>query len=123
MKTIHFPRWLRKLLRRRMLISFLIIVQAAFFIYLVASGSMLSQRLSRALTIISILVVLYIYPRVVGAKINLPAMWVLAAITVGGNLAGPFGMLLGVPAASAAYALLREATENREKRLAHTQTE
>lgn len=56
-----------------------------------------------------------IYPRVVGAKINLPAMWVLAAITVGGNLAGPFGMLLGVPAASAAYALLREATEKREQ--------
>ena len=55
-----------------------------------------------------------IYPRVVGAKINLPAMWVLAAITVGGNLAGPFGMLLGVPAASAAYALLKEATKKRE---------
>lgn len=55
-----------------------------------------------------------IYPRVVGAKINLPAMWVLAAITVGGNLAGPFGMLLGVPAASAAYALIREATQKRE---------
>lgn len=59
-----------------------------------------------------------IYPRVVGAKINLPAMWVLAAITVGGNLAGPIGMLLGVPAASAAYALLREATEKRERQLA-----
>ena len=55
-----------------------------------------------------------IYPSVVGAKINLPAMWVLAAITVGGNLAGPFGMLLGVPAASAAYALLKEATKKRE---------
>lgn len=55
-----------------------------------------------------------IYPRVVGAKINLPAMWVLAAITVGGNLAGPLGMLLGVPAASAAYALLKEATLKRE---------
>ena len=57
-----------------------------------------------------------IYPRVVGAKINLPAMWVLAAITVGGNLAGPIGMLLGVPAASAAYALLKEATQKRESR-------
>lgn len=55
-----------------------------------------------------------IYPRVVGSKINLPAMWVLAAITVGGNLAGPAGMLLGVPAASSAYALLREATERKE---------
>ena len=56
-----------------------------------------------------------IYPKVVGAKINLPAMWVLAAITVGGNLAGPIGMLLGVPIASAAYALLKEATDGREQ--------
>ena len=44
-----------------------------------------------------------IYPKVVGAKINLPAMWVLAAITIGGNLGGPIGMLLGVPAASAYF--------------------
>ena len=58
-----------------------------------------------------------IYPKVVGAKINLPPMWVLAAITVGGNLSGPVGMLLGVPAASAAYALLKEATIEREKRM------
>ena len=55
-----------------------------------------------------------IYPKVVGAKINLPSMWVLAAITVGGNLAGPIGMLIGVPSASAAYVLLREATNKRE---------
>ena len=57
-----------------------------------------------------------IYPKVVGAKINLPAMWVLAAITIGGNLAGPIGMLLGVPAASSLYSLLREATEIKEAR-------
>ena len=57
-----------------------------------------------------------IYPRVVGAKINLPAMWVFAAITIGGNLAGPAGMLLGVPALSSAYALLREATEYKEQK-------
>ena len=63
-----------------------------------------------------------IYPRVGGAKINLPAMWGLAAITVGGNPAGPFGMLLGVTAASAAYALLREATEKREQQLYQTQS-
>ena len=55
-----------------------------------------------------------IYPKVVGAKINLPSMWVLASITVGGNLAGPIGMLIGVPIASAAYVLLREATNKRE---------
>ena len=56
-----------------------------------------------------------IYPKVVGAKIKLPAMWVLAAVTIGGNLAGPVGMLAGVPIASAAYALFREATLVREK--------
>ena len=63
-----------------------------------------------------------IYPRIVGSKINLPAVWVLAAITVGGGLAGPVGMLLGVPAASAAYALLREAT-NRKEHLCDSNTE
>lgn len=57
-----------------------------------------------------------IYPRVVGKKINLPALWVLAAITMGGSLNGPVGMLLGVPAAASAYTLLREATEKQEEK-------
>lgn len=57
-----------------------------------------------------------IYPRVVGSRVNLPAMWVLAAVTVGENLAGPVGMLLGVPAASAIYELLKEATIKRERK-------
>ena len=43
-----------------MLVALLIVAQAAFFIWLVASGSMVSQRLSQLLTITSILVVLYI---------------------------------------------------------------
>lgn len=55
-----------------------------------------------------------IYPKVVGAKINLPSMLVLVAITIGGNIAGPVGMLLGVPTFSALYALLNEATDYRE---------
>ena len=57
-----------------------------------------------------------IYPRVVGSKIQLPAIWVLASVIVGGSLGGPLGMLLGVPVASAGYALLREATEHREQK-------
>lgn len=64
-----------------------------------------------------------IYPRVVGSRVNLPAMWVLAAVTVGGNLAGPAGMLLGVPAASAAYELLKEATVKRELKLKKTESD
>ena len=49
-----------------------------------------------------------IYPRVVGSSVGLPAIWVLLAVTVGGSAAGVLGMLVGVPLASVAYALLRE---------------
>ncbi|MBQ3182310.1 MAG: AI-2E family transporter [Clostridia bacterium] len=57
-----------------------------------------------------------IYPKVMGTRVNLPAMWILAAVTVGGGLAGPIGMLLGVPVASTAYILIREATEAKEEK-------
>ncbi len=56
-----------------------------------------------------------IYPKVVGNSIGLPALWVLAAITVGGSLLGIPGMLLGVPMAAALYRLLREDVLRREK--------
>lgn len=49
-----------------------------------------------------------IYPRVVGSSMGLPAIWVLAAVTVGGGIMGIAGMLLGVPVAAAVYRLLRE---------------
>jgi predicted PurR-regulated permease PerM len=48
-----------------------------------------------------------IYPRVMGASIGLPGMWVLAAVTVGGGLGGIVGMLLSVPAAATLYRLLK----------------
>lgn len=48
-----------------------------------------------------------IYPRVVGASIGLPGIWVLAAVTVGGSVMGIGGMLLFVPLASALYRLLK----------------
>lgn len=55
-----------------------------------------------------------IYPRVVGASIGLPGVWVLAAITIGGSLMGIAGMLLGVPMAAACYRLLRSDVLRRE---------
>lgn len=58
-----------------------------------------------------------IYPKVMGSRVNLPGMWILAAVTVGGGIAGPIGMLIAVPVASTVYVLIREATDNREKRL------
>lgn len=57
-----------------------------------------------------------IYPRVVGSSLGLPGLWVLAAVTVGGALAGVVGMLLGVPLAAALYKLLREAIAQREEK-------
>lgn len=49
-----------------------------------------------------------IYPRVVGASMGLPAIWVLAAVTVGGGMMGILGMLLSVPLTAVIYRLLRE---------------
>ena len=59
-----------------------------------------------------------IYPRVVGSSVGLPAMWVLAAVTVGSSFGGLLGMLLAVPVASVAYQLLREETAKQEQRKA-----
>ncbi|MBQ7887756.1 MAG: AI-2E family transporter [Clostridia bacterium] len=49
-----------------------------------------------------------IYPRVVSTSINLPSMWVMLAVTVGGGLFGVVGMLTAVPVCSIAYTLLAE---------------
>lgn len=55
-----------------------------------------------------------IYPKVVGSSIGLPAIWVLAAITVGGGLSGIVGMLLGVPITSIVYRLIEEDLEQKD---------
>ena len=39
---------------------------------------------------------------------GLPAIWVLVAVTVGGNLMGIVGMLIFIPMVSVLYTLLRE---------------
>lgn len=56
-----------------------------------------------------------IYPRVVGRAISLPAIWVLASITIGGSIMGILGMLIGVPIAAAAYRLIKEDVKKREE--------
>ena len=57
-----------------------------------------------------------IYPKVVGSSMGLPGIWVLAAVTVGGGLAGVAGMLLGVPLAAVAYRILRDDVKKHEPR-------
>ena len=54
-----------------------------------------------------------IYPRVVGTSIGLPGMWVLVAVTVGGEIMGVAGMLVMIPLASVLYTLGREFTDRR----------
>lgn len=55
-----------------------------------------------------------IYPKVVGSSMGLPGIWVLAAVTIGGGLAGILGMLLGVPLAAALYRIVREDVRKHE---------
>ena len=46
-----------------------------------------------------------VYPRIVGKSIDLPGVWTLLAVFVGGGLFGFFGILLGVPTAALLYSL------------------
>ncbi len=57
-----------------------------------------------------------IYPRVVGSSVNLPGIWVLAAITVGGGVMGILGMFLSVPFVAAIYRMVREDVGKYEKK-------
>ena len=58
-----------------------------------------------------------IYPKVMGSRVKLPSMWILAAVTVGGGIGGAIGMLLAVPIASTVYTLFKEETVKRELKL------
>ena len=48
-----------------------------------------------------------IYPKVVGASVGLPGIWVLAAIVIGGGIGGIVGMIICVPALATLYKLLQ----------------
>lgn len=63
-----------------------------------------------------------IFPRVVGSSLGLPGIWVLAAVTVFGGLFGILGMVVGVPLTAAAYRLLREFTEKKERQASATES-
>ncbi len=54
-----------------------------------------------------------IYPRVVGGSVGLPALWVMAAVMIGGGAMGVTGMLVSVPLCSVLYVMLREAIGKR----------
>lgn len=80
-------RWLRALFRRRVLTICLLLIQAVFLVHLILGGSRFSQILSEALTVISILSVLYIVSkRDKGAYKTAWAILILAFPLFGGLL-------------------------------------
>lgn len=87
----------------------------------VGAVMMLTESPLKALLFVVFIVVLQqlegnlIYPKVVGNSVGLPAIWVLAAVTVGGGLGGVLGMLLGVPVAAAIYRLVNEDMKRKEE--------
>lgn len=78
----------------------------------------------KALLFIIFLVVLQqlegniIYPKVVGASIGLPGIFVLSAITIGGGMWGIGGMLIGVPLTASLYQLIKHHMEHKESMVA-----
>lgn len=57
-----------------------------------------------------------IYPHVVGNSVGLPAIWVLVAVTIGGNVAGIVGMIFSIPLCSVLYQLLTEVVNRQLKK-------
>ena len=92
----------------------LIPVAGAFIGGAIGAFMILTVSPMKALIFLIFLIVLQqlenniIYPKVVGTSLGLPALWVLAAVTVGGGVLGIGGMLIGVPLTAAIYRLLRE---------------
>ena len=58
----------------------------------------------------------FIYPRIVGNSVGLPALWVLFAVTVGGRMFGVLGMFLAVPACAIIYSAFSEIVNERIKK-------
>ena len=89
-----------------------------------AVGSFLILLVSPKQAIIFIIVFLVlqqiegnlIYPHVVGESVGLPSIWVLAAVTIGGNLMGIVGMLVFIPLLSVVYTIFRKVVYQRLKK-------
>lgn len=92
----------------------LIPVFGAFFGTAVGAVLILLEDPMKAVWFVVFIIVLQqiegnlIYPKVVGKSVGLPGIWVLLAVTIGGNAFGLIGMLFGVPVCSVLYCTARE---------------
>lgn len=100
-------------------VTALIPVVGAFVGCLVGAFFILVNDPVQAVTFVGMFLVLQqlennlIYPRVVGTSIGLPGMWVLVAVTIGGELMGVAGMFVMIPLAAVGYTLAREFMDRR----------
>lgn len=102
-----------------MLFCALIPIYGAIISCIVGAFLVLIEAPMKALGFVAFILILQqletnlIYPRVVSTSINLPSMWVLLAVTVGGGIFGVVGMITAVPFTSIAYTLLGKAANRR----------
>jgi len=102
-----------------MLFCALIPIYGAFISCILGAFLVLIESPMKAIGFVAFILILQqietnlIYPRVVSTSINLPSMWVLLAVTVGGGIFGVVGMITAVPITSIVYTLLGKAANRR----------
>ncbi len=75
---------------------------------------LVSMGFWRALAFVIIMIIVQqvegniIYPRVLGSSVGLPPVGMLVAVTIGGGVAGIFGMIFFIPLFSVIYILIRK---------------
>ena len=100
-------------------VTALIPVVGAFVGCIVGAFFILVNDPIQALSFIAMFLVLQqiegnlIYPRVVGTSVGLPGMWVLLAVSMGGELMGVAGMFLMIPVTSVLYAVIKDLTNKK----------
>lgn len=95
-------------------VTALIPIVGAFIGIIIGAVLILSVEPMKVLTFIIFILILQqiegnlIYPKVVGSSVGLPGIWVLVAVSIGGDLFGIIGMLLGLPTASILYTIVKK---------------
>ena len=57
----------------------------------------------------------FLYPRVIGMKVNMPPLLIFVSVIAGGNLFGVAGVFLSIPLVTAIYTLVEEKIHENEK--------
>jgi predicted PurR-regulated permease PerM len=57
----------------------------------------------------------FLYPRVIGMKVNMPPLLIFVSVIAGGNLFGVAGVFLSIPVVTAVYTIVGEKIKEHEK--------